>query len=105
MYISISEVLNTRTKDAVAEAHGVEVGLNWPETVVGPLLAKIAEINEDENVDLSDDEVRQDIIEKLKGAVLEHFPFIKPQSDPPAPEEQADQPKPKAKAKAKTKEG
>ena len=119
MYISICEVLDKRLKAAVADRHGVEVGLNWPETVVEPLAAKIDERNE--AADWPDEAALRAEIAQLRSDVVEHFPFshaeaeawiaAKAEAEARAEEEakakaeaeaeEAEQPKPKAKPKAK----
>ena len=96
MYISICEVLDKRLKAAVAERHGVEVGLNWPETVVAPLGAKIDNLNAAAEWD-DEAELRQEIAD-LRADVVEHFPDIEPQ---PEPEQPKPKPQPKAKKEAK----
>ena len=95
MHISISEILNIRTKAAVQERHGVEVGLNWPITVVEPIADRIGELN-DAAAWGDDEDKRQAEVATLRKAVVEHFPHIEPQPEP-------EQPAPKAKAKTKAK--
>ena len=97
MYISIAEVLNKTLKTAVAEKYGTVVGLNWPNTIVGPITARIDALNE--SASWEDEEARQRDVAQLREDVLEHFPHTEPQPEPKA------EPKAKAKAKAKAQKG
>ena len=120
MYISICEVLDKRLKAAVAEQHGVEIGLNWPASVVEPLSAKIDERNA--AADWQDEAALRAEIAQMREAVVKNFPYsdteaeawiaAKAEAEAKAREEaeaaeaeaeqpEPEQPKPKAKAKAK----